>query len=186
MQLRAVAFVLAEAIFGKTRAEVAHNRIARDLGDHTGGRDAEAEAIAIDNCGLRKRKRENRKPVDQDMVGPQAQGLDGEAHRLVRGAQDIDRINLNRIDNSDRPGDLLAVDQFVVNLLASLREKLLGIVEPAMPEFFRENNGRSYDRPGQRAAARFIDPGDRRDTKGAQFAFMPETTATIHLATEEY
>jgi hypothetical protein len=56
MQFRPVAFVLAEAIFGKARAEVAHNRIARDLGNHTGCGNAEAEAIAIDDRSLRKRK----------------------------------------------------------------------------------------------------------------------------------
>lgn len=72
VQFRAVAFVLAEAIFGKTRAEVAHNRVARDFGNDTGRGNAEAEAIAIDNCGLRKRKRENGKAVDEHMVGPQA------------------------------------------------------------------------------------------------------------------
>lgn len=72
VQFGAVAFVLAEAIFGKTRAKVAHNRVAGDLGDDTGGGNAEAEAIAIDNCSLRERKRENGKTVDQDVVGPQA------------------------------------------------------------------------------------------------------------------
>ena len=72
VQLRAVAFVLTEAIFGKARAEVAHNRVARHLGNHTGGGNAKAEAIAIDDSGLRKGKRENGKAVDEHMVGPQA------------------------------------------------------------------------------------------------------------------
>jgi hypothetical protein len=43
----------------------------------------------------------------------------------VGGAQDIDRINLDRIDNSNRPRDRLAVDQLMVNLFTALREKLL-------------------------------------------------------------
>ena len=72
VQFRAVAFVLAEAIFGEARAEVAHNRVARDLGNHTGCGNAKAEAIAIDNCGLRKGKRENGETVDEHMVGPEA------------------------------------------------------------------------------------------------------------------
>ena len=59
VQLRAVAFVLAEAISRKTRAEVAHNRVARDFRDHRGGCDAEAVAIAIDDGGLGQRKRED-------------------------------------------------------------------------------------------------------------------------------
>ena len=72
MQFRAVAFVLAEAIFGKARAEVAHNRVPRDFGNYTGRGNCQAEAIAIDNCGLRKRKGENGKAIDKHMLGPQA------------------------------------------------------------------------------------------------------------------
>jgi hypothetical protein len=125
MQFRAVAFVLAEAIFRKTGAEVAHNRVAGDFGDHTCRGDAEAEAIAIDNCGLRERKRENGKAIDEHMVGPEAQSFDGDAHPFVRRAQDIDRINLNRIDNSNGPRDRLVVDQLVVNFFAAFGEKLL-------------------------------------------------------------
>ena len=70
MQFRAVAFVLAEAIFGKARAKVAHNRVARDLRNNAGRGNAEAEAIAVDNRRLRKRKGENGKAVDEHMVGP--------------------------------------------------------------------------------------------------------------------
>ena len=68
MQFRAVAFVLAEAIFGEARAEVAHNRIARHLRNHTGCGDGEAVAIAIDDGGLRQGKRENGEAVDKHVV----------------------------------------------------------------------------------------------------------------------
>jgi len=167
MQFRAVAFVLAEAILGKARAEVAHNRVARDFGNHTGRGKAEAEAIAVDDRRLRKWKRENGQAVDEHMFGPQPQRFDGNAHRFVGGAQDVDRINLNRIDDSDGPEDRPVVDQFVVNFFAALGEKLLGVVEPAMPEPFGEDNRCRYDGPGQRSTTRLIDAGDRRDTKGA-------------------
>ena len=72
MQFRAVAFVPAEAIFGKARAEVAHNRVAGDFGDHTGRGNAEAEAIAIDDRCLREWERENGETVDEHMLGPEA------------------------------------------------------------------------------------------------------------------
>jgi hypothetical protein len=68
VQFRAVAFVLAETIFRKTRAEVAHNRIARYFRDHGSGRDAEAVAIAIDDRGLRQWKGEDREPVDKNVL----------------------------------------------------------------------------------------------------------------------
>ncbi len=182
VQFRAVAFVLAEAILRKARAEVAHNRVARDFGNHAGRGNAQAEAIAIDNCGLRQRKGENGQTVDEHMVGAEAQGFEGDAHRFVRRSKDIDRIDLNRIDNSDRPRDCAVADQFVINLFASLGEKLLGVVQPAMPELFGENDRGRYDGTGERTPARLINAGDRRDTKRAQSAFMPETTATVHGA----
>ena len=125
MQFRAVAFVLAEAIFGKARAEVAHNRVARDLGNDTGRGNGQAEAIAIDDGRLGKGKRKNGKAIDEDMVGPEAERVDGSAHRLVGGAENIDRINLNRIDDSDSPGDCLVVEQFVIDFFTAFGEKLL-------------------------------------------------------------
>ena len=39
VQLGAVAFMLAEAIFRKAGAEVTHHCVASDLGDDAGGRD---------------------------------------------------------------------------------------------------------------------------------------------------
>ena len=180
MQFRAVALVLAETIFRKARAEVAHNRVSGDLGNHTGGGNAKAETIAIDDRRLRQRERENREAVDEDMVGLEAQRDDGSAHRFVSGAQDIDRVNLNRIDNSDCPRDRAVRDQFVIDLFPPLRKQLLGVIQPAMPEFLGKHNRGGYDGARQCAAARFINAGDRGDAKRAQSAFMPETTATVH------
>ena len=180
MQFRAVAFVLAEAILRETGAEVAHNRVARDLRDHAGGRDAEAIAIAINDRRLRQRKREYGKAVDEDVLGRGGQRLERGAHRLMSGAEDIDRVNLDCIDHAHRPKDGVVRDELLVNLLAFLRQKLLGIVELSVPEFFRQNDSGGYDRPGQGAAARFVDAGDRGDTEGAESAFMPEATTSVH------
>ena len=72
MQFRGVAFVLAEAILGKTRTEVPHNRVARHLGNDTRGGDAEAETIAIDDSRLRKWKWDDGKAIDEHMIGRQA------------------------------------------------------------------------------------------------------------------
>jgi hypothetical protein len=69
MQFRAVTFVLAERILWKLRAEVTHHSIPSDLGDYAGRSDAQADAIAIDDCRLRKWKRDNREAIDQYMIG---------------------------------------------------------------------------------------------------------------------
>ena len=182
MQFGAVAFVLAEAILRETRTEVTHYRVARDLCNHARGRNAEAEAIAIDDRGLRKRKRNDRqvRRSKRDRA-VRANASMASAHRLVRRAQDVDRIDLDRIDNADRPRHRASDNQFLVNFFASLRMELLGVVQAAMPEFFRENRLRRLrpDRPVRRGLLRQF-PQCVETPMCAQFAFMPETTATIH------
>jgi hypothetical protein len=115
MQFRAVAFVLAEAILRKTGAEVAHNRIARDFRDHGRRRDAEAVTIAIDDRRLRQRKRKNREAVDENVLRLKGEGGDGSAHRLVGRAQDVDRVDLDRIDDPHSPRDAAVRDEIVIN-----------------------------------------------------------------------
>ena len=146
MEFGAVTLVLTEAIFRETRAEVAHNRIARHLRDHTRGRDAQAVAIAIDDGRLRPRKRKHRQAVDQDMVWLNGERGQRGAHRFVGRAQNIDRIDLDGIDDADRPPDRIVRDEIVVNLSAFLRQQLLRVVQFPVPEFLRKNNGGCYDR----------------------------------------
>ena len=128
VEFRAVAFVLAEAIFRETRAEVAHNRVARDFCDHARRGDAEAVAIAVDDRGLREREGKNRKAVDEDMLGLHGQSADRGPHRLVGRAQDVDRVDLDRVHHADRPRDGVVRDEIPVNLLSLLRQKLFRIV----------------------------------------------------------
>ena len=69
VQLGPVTLVLAETILRKLRAEFPHQPVARHLRDHARGRDAQAEAVAIDNRGLRERKRKDRQTIDQHVLG---------------------------------------------------------------------------------------------------------------------
>ena len=62
MQFCSVTFVLAETILRELRAKVTHDPVARDLRDNACRGDAQADAIAIDNCRLRKWKGITGKP----------------------------------------------------------------------------------------------------------------------------
>lgn len=95
MQFCSVTFVLAETILGKLRTKVTHDPIARDLGDHASGSNAQADAIAIDNCCLRKRKRNDRQTVNQNVLRRFEQRFNGEPHRTVTRSQDVDPVDLN-------------------------------------------------------------------------------------------
>ena len=77
MEFCSVTFMLAEAILGKLRAKVTHHSVAGDLGDHARRRNAQADAIAINDCGLRKRKRDHRQTVNQHVIGRFEQSFDG-------------------------------------------------------------------------------------------------------------
>jgi len=180
VEFGAVTFVLAEAILRETRAEVAHNRIAGDLCDHARGRNTQAVTIAVDDCGLGERERKNRQAIDQDMLRLKGESRQREVHRLVGRTQNIDRVDLDGIDNSHRPRERVVGQQFVVDGLPFFRQELLRIVQLPVPEFLRENHGGSYHRTGERAAPRFVDSGDGRNSEGAQLALMPETAAAIH------
>jgi hypothetical protein len=176
----AVAFVLAEAILGKTSAEVAHNRVACDFRDHARGGNTETVAIAVDDRRLRQGKRKNREAIDENVLRLQGERSERRAHRFVGGAQNIDRIDLDRIDDPDRPDDRAIRDEIVINFFAFFRQQLLGVVQPPVAKFFRKNNRSGYDRTGERAATGFIHARNGRDAQAAQPAFMPETTTTIH------
>ena len=125
VQFRAVAFVLAETIFRETRAEVAHNRVAGDFRDDARGGDGEAVAIAVDDRGLRQGKGEHRQAVDQDMLRLKGETGEGESHRLVGRAQNIERVDLDRVDDADSPGDRVVREKILVNFFAFFRQKLL-------------------------------------------------------------
>jgi hypothetical protein len=118
MQFGSITFVLAERILRKLSAKVTHDPVARDLGDDAGGSDAQADAITVDYGGLRKWKRNDGQPVDQDVVGRLDQGFDCQAHGAVARAQNVDSIDLDGINNTDSPSDFGISDQFAIDFLA--------------------------------------------------------------------
>jgi len=105
MQFSAVTLVLAETIFGKMGAEVTHHSVAGDFGDHAGGGNAKAEAIAVYDGGLWTWKGNDGQTIDQNVIGRDGKRGNSQAHCVVRRAQDIDPVDLDRIDNTDRPAD---------------------------------------------------------------------------------
>jgi hypothetical protein len=128
MDLSAVTFMLAEAILRKMGAEVTHHSVPRNFRDHTGSGDGKAEAIAIDNGGLGDWKGNNGQAINQYMVGRAGERCNGLAHRSVCGAQNIDAVDFYRIDNTDGPTEVGVRNQVVINFVAHVRRKLLGIV----------------------------------------------------------
>ena len=117
MQFCSVTFVLAETILRKLRAKVTHDPVSRDLRDHACGGDAQADAIAVDNCCLRKWKRNDRQTIYQNVIRRFEQRFNRETHRTVARAQDINPVDLNGIDIADGPPDFRIGNQLAIDLL---------------------------------------------------------------------
>ena len=147
MQFGAVALVLVETIFRKLCAEVTHDPIARDFRDHARGGDGQTVTIAVNDCGLRKGEWKNRQPVDEHVLWRNCERSERDAHCLMRCAQNIDPIDLEMIDNADRPRDVAIRNQLIVNFVATFRRKLFRIVQLSMFEFFRQHNRGGDDWP---------------------------------------
>jgi hypothetical protein len=118
MDLSAVTFMLAEAILRKMRTEVTHHSVTGNFRDHTGSSDGKAEAIAIDNSGLGNWKGNNGQAINQDVVRRAGEGGNGDAHRFVRRAQDIDPVDFHRINNAHRPAEVRIGNEIVINFFA--------------------------------------------------------------------
>jgi hypothetical protein len=181
VQLGSVTFMLVEAILGKLGAKVTHHSIARYLGDHAGSRDAQTNTIAVDDGSLRERERNDGQTINQNVIWRVYQGRDRHAHRSMARAQDIDAINLDRIDNADCPSDFGIGYQIGIDLLAQFRRKLLGIVQSTMTKFFGENYCSGHNRACERATPSFINPGNPRDSGGAQSFLVTKSASPVHF-----
>jgi len=106
MQFGAVTFVLVETIFGKLGAEVTHDSVPRHFRDYARGRDRQTIAIAVNDRSLREWKRENWKPVDQNVLRRQRKRGQRNAHCFMRRAQNVYPIDLEMVDNANAPSDL--------------------------------------------------------------------------------
>src|SRR5437868_8996070 len=89
VQLRAVAFVLAETILGEKRAEVPHNRVPRHFCDHACGRDSETVAVAVYDGRLGQGKGKNRQSVDQNVLRLDGESGQSRAHCLVSRTENV-------------------------------------------------------------------------------------------------
>ena len=105
MQLGGVALVLVETIFGKLRAEVTHDPVARHFRDHARGRDGQTVAIAVDDCRLRTWEWKNGKTVNKDVFGRDRERRKRDPHGFVRCTQNVDSIDFQMIDHPDTPRD---------------------------------------------------------------------------------
>jgi hypothetical protein len=114
------------------------------------------------------------------VVGSFDQRFDRQAHGAVARAQNVDPIDLDGINNTDRPSHFGIRDQLAIDLFAQFRRELFGIIQTTMTEFFRKNDSRGDDWSCQGAAASFVNPGNARDSDGAELFLVTKSAAPVH------
>jgi len=147
MQFCPVTFVLTKTILRKLRTKVTHDPIPRDLRDDASRRNTQANAIAIDNRRLRKWKGNDRQTVNQNVFRRFEQRFNREPHRTMTRAQDVNPVDLKRIDNTDGPPDFGIRNQLAINFFAQFRPELFGIIQTRMSKFCWKNRRSGNNRP---------------------------------------
>jgi len=146
-----------------------HDSVARDFGDDARSRDGERSAVAFDEGKLLDpAERGDGSPVDQQKIGRFRKSFDRFFHREVRGAGDVEAIDLGMLDDADGPGDVVALLQLLENFLTGLGRKLFGIVERGVRKIRRKNDSAGNDRTGKGSAADFINAGDAASSLSEQ------------------
>ena len=183
---RRVADVLGEAPAGVLAVGVAHEAVARDLGDDRGGGDRRARRVAVDDRALLAAEVRHREAVEQaqhlaaDAVGDAARRV---AQRrevgLVQAAR-VDAAHAARDDDDPRGG----AHHERVERLARLDGVLLGVVERAeQAQLARgqrlvvEQHPGRHQRPGQAAATGLVGAGDQPEAEAAVEGEQPPAAA---------
>jgi hypothetical protein len=93
--------------------------------------------------------------------------------------QDIDPVDLDRIDNADGPPDFGIRNQIAINFFAQFRRELFGIVQTTMAKFFGKNRRGGNDRAGQGTTPGFVNSRNARDSCNAEFFFVPKSATPV-------
>ena len=156
-----IAFVRSETVLGVEHVEFAHEGVTMDLGDDRGGGDGERERVAVEDAGLGAGMIDAH-GVNEQVVGCDAEALDGDEHGEAGGLVDVEAIDGLGVDFGDRKGDGNLAD-LAIEALALLAGELLGVFETHAGEdsdLRRENHGGGDDGAEERTATDFVDAGD--------------------------
>jgi len=162
MLRRRVADIALPAIAGIAPSQLAHDLVARHLGDDRGGGDRQAPPVAADHRPRRAGQGRRDIAVDQRGVGHDAERAHGALHRQQRGAQDVDAVDLAHAGGADAD-DGAAPDRQAI-FVALLGAQHLRIVDApaqrARHVIEVEHDRRRHHRSGERAAADLVDAAD--------------------------
>lgn len=103
----AVAFVAGEAVLRKLQVICLHQAVAIGFGDDAGGGDRCRDRVALDDGSLRQRALLEVESVDEQEIGCGLEGRNGEQHCPFGGLEDVNAVDLVRLDLADGVGEAI-------------------------------------------------------------------------------
>ena len=160
MQFCRVSGVLLPAIAGMLLRQIHHQPISCHFCNYRGGGNRQGSRVTLDDCGGASLQSDGYKiAVNQQMTGTHAQTGHRALHRQMRGAQNVQPVDL--INRGMGNANLGASDDLVKQRLSPCRSQSFGIVQSGRDVRRIEDHRRRRDWPGKRAAPNLIHPGHR-------------------------
>ena len=167
----AVALVANETIHREFFVDLAHDPVPCHLRNHAGGGDGKGQAITLHQCLLGKSEISRGQTIYERNIWRRLHASKRERHRPVGGAQDIDTVDLFRLNDCHGPNHLCMTGDSLIQLIALFWSEPFGIVQATRFEISGKNHGGSRDRPGQRATPCLIDARHPGKSTGEQGFF---------------
>ncbi len=174
MLAHTIAFVAGESILRIIGIKSDHEPVAGDFGDDAGGRDAQAERVAGHQRGVLHGEAADGKAVNQGVIRPRRQRVDGSGHGEVRGAENVELVDVRDGRLGRRPENVRVASQCGVKFFALGRGDFFGVGQSVESEAVRQNDRGGDNRAGQRSASGLVDSRDQNKTAGAQGALAAE------------
>ena len=140
-----------------------HIIVAIGLGQHRSGGNRQIFRIALHDGGVRNFKHLahvglEAVAVDDNAFGTELQTVECAVHGQDSGVQDVDPVDLFRIDHTDRPRQRILLDDRAQRAPPGIGQ-LLRVVEQFVVIVRRKDHGGSIDRTGQTTATGFVATG---------------------------
>jgi hypothetical protein len=146
-------------ILGVFLMTLEHHSVPGYLGHNRGGGNGVANPVSFADGLLGDGKMEGLISIDQNKIGGQGKTLNSQDHRFQSGPEDIEEIDLLVMDYTEPDAKGFLIDVFV-KFFSFLGGYLLRIEKLLTDTFFRKDDSRSHDRPGERASSHLIHTGN--------------------------
>jgi len=165
--LTAIPLVLGEAIPGELRIVGHHQPVAVHLGNHRGGGDRDGAPVAAHEGALREAATGPPVAVHQDLLWRRLQAFQRLAHRPHGSLEYVEAVYVPGFNPGHGQGQGPFGD-LGTEPLSRRRCQDLGVVQAGEVCPGWQDHGGGHHRPGQAAAADFVDPGNAGDATAPQ------------------